>query len=351
MERYFSKAVDFLKGIKEKDEVIIIFHNDGDGISSAAVMNRLVKSITGYSALLISQPMPINSNITEKIKTTIPTKIIFIDLAVDQNPEIVKKVAGYAPTLVIDHHIIANNMNSKRIVHYNPRFTKADIFQSASYLAHKLCSEVAELDALWISMVGIVADYNLADSKDIVSKARKKYSVKNPKSSIFSEIGNMIFSSKTTKRLTPEQMCSVLTEAKGPEFIGSLPDGEAMMESNFIIQKEIDSAVRSAASTMKKQGNLVIFEILSSYNIRSPVTTIVSEKHEDKLVIGYVKEKGKVKFSARNQKKNINAGKILESAIRGFRGSAGGHEAAAAGIIPEKDWEQFLQKLAVEINS
>lgn len=351
-----SKAVNFLKGIGKNDSVVIVFHNDVDGTSSAAILNRLVTQRAGTSALLVSQPMPVNDNIMEKIKTTVPTKIIFTDLAIDQQPAVLKKVTGCAPVMIIDHHIISKDMSSSKIVHYNPRFDRPDVFLSASYLAYKLCAEAGESDgqqsdALWISMVGIVADYNLEDSGDVIQKAKKKYKFDDPKKSIFSEIGNMIFSARATKKLSPEEICVILSSAESPEKLADVKKGDILMESNFIIQKEIDEAVSAAPQTMKKEGNVIIFEVRSKYNIRSPVSTIVSEKHADKLVLAFVREKGKVKFSARNQKKNINAGRILESCIKGFRGSAGGHEAAAAGILSEKDWPAFVQKVVSEANS
>src|SRR3989344_4274940 len=177
-------AVKFLKKISRKDEVIIIFHNDSDGMCSAAILSKFAARMTGKKPLLISQPMPVEPRLMDKIKTCIPTKIIITDIAIDQQPDMLKKVAGFADVLVIDHHIITNNVASKRISYHNPRISKPSIYLSASYICYELCSGITGMDdAFWLACVGAVADYNLEDSAELVKKARKKYGIKNIKKS------------------------------------------------------------------------------------------------------------------------------------------------------------------------
>ena len=37
-----KKAVDFLNDISEKDEIVVVFNNDGDGICSCVLLNKFL---------------------------------------------------------------------------------------------------------------------------------------------------------------------------------------------------------------------------------------------------------------------------------------------------------------------
>src|SRR3989338_11066201 len=138
---YMEKAVEFLKNIKKTDNVVIIFNNDGDGICSCALIRRLLAK-KGVEPYIISQPMPPDKYLQKRLQTTIPTKIIFLDMAIDQQPHIVKRFSSISDILIVDHHTIHKNMNGKNIVHYNPRFNGKGIYQSTTYCAYKICSKI-----------------------------------------------------------------------------------------------------------------------------------------------------------------------------------------------------------------
>src|SRR3990167_10276763 len=122
--KYEKEATDFLKGIKQTDETVIVFNNDGDGICSCSLIVKLFEKLELRKPYLISQPMPMDKNLVNRIKTTIPSKIIFLDLVVDQQEDVVKKLRGFADILIIDHHVAKKNLNNKNVVYFNPRMTK-----------------------------------------------------------------------------------------------------------------------------------------------------------------------------------------------------------------------------------
>src|SRR3989338_1784340 len=204
---YTEKAVDFLKSIKSNDNVVIIFNNDGDGICSCALIKKLLEK-KGVDPYIISQPMPPDKFLQKRLQTTLPTKIIFIDMAIDQQPHIVKKFASICDVLIIDHHSIHKDMNEKNVVHYNPRFDGKAIYQSTTYCAYKICSKIEDFsEHLWIAAVGMVSDYNLDDSQDVVGDVVKKYGVdKKLYKSIFGRLADMIAYTRATKLMTCEEM-------------------------------------------------------------------------------------------------------------------------------------------------
>ena len=177
-----KKAIDFLNKIEKNDEVVIIYNNDADGICSCVLIDKFLMEKTGKKSFSISQPMPMDKNLIQRIQTTLPTKIIFLDLAVDQQQTILKKLGSICDILIVDHHQFIKDMSSNSVVHYNPRFDKPRIYQSTSYLIYKICSKLMDMsDSLWISVIGMIADYNLKDSTDLVEEAEKKVSAKELK--------------------------------------------------------------------------------------------------------------------------------------------------------------------------
>src|SRR3989338_9614214 len=199
--KYFDDAVKFLKNISDKDGVIIVFNNDGDGICSCTLLMKYLELSGKKKPYIISQPMPMDKNLVNRIKTSLPNKIIFLDLVVDQQEDILKKVRGLADILVVDHHQITKNLNGENVTIFNPRFTRSGIYQSTTYLMYKLCSEIMDMkEYLWIAGVGIVSDYNMNDSKDIVDMVAENYGIKKELyDTIMGRIADMIYSSRAVK--------------------------------------------------------------------------------------------------------------------------------------------------------
>lgn len=346
--KYMKEAAEFLKAIDPKNEILIIFNNDGDGICSCVQLMKYFEKTGRKKPYIISQPMPMDKNIVQKIKTTFPNKIIFLDILVDQQEDVVKKIRGFADILIVDHHQIMKNLNKDgTIVHYNPRFTKKTIYQSTSYCVYSICSQLIDMsDSLWLAAVGIVSDYNVEDSKDVVDETKKKYGVKEPLyETLFGRVADMISAARATKMLSCEQMAEIFTKVESPDKIEEARGGDKLVKAFQEIENETLSIMLDAEKNIVKMGKIVLYNIKSQYNLISPISTKISEQFQDKLVLVYTKTGKTIKVSARNQKKNMNAGKIMQLATKGISGSGGGHEAAAGATIDEKDWDRFLEKV------
>jgi len=340
-----KKAVDFLNKIKKSDEIVIIYNNDADGICSCAILDKLFLRKIGKKSFSLSQPMPMDKNLIQKIQTTLPTKIIFLDLAVDQQQSILKRLGSICDILIIDHHQFIKDMSSSAVVHYNPRFAKPKIYQSTSYLVYKICSKILDIsNLLWIAIVGMVADYNLRDSMDLVREAEKKYSIKINES-LFARMADMISAARATKALTCEEILEIIEKIEDPKDFETIMGAEKLIESYQKIENEIIAMLSDAEAVSERIGNLILYEMKSEYNIRSDLSRKLSEKHPNKLIIVYERGSKKIKISARNQDV-IDVGRVLQKAAEGMRASAGGHENAAGATLEEKDWEEFKQRLS-----
>ena len=345
-EEVFDKAVDFLRNIKSTDNVVVIFNNDGDGICSCILINKYLETKKN-KPYIISQPMPTEKNLIRKVQTTVPTKIIILDIAIDQQQNVLKNLAGMCDILVIDHHQISRDMNSDSIVHYNPRFEKPGIYKSTSYCAYKICSALHDTgEFLWIAAVGMVSDYNLDFSQDLVKESVKKYSLKSDilYETHFGRLADMISAAKAMKALMCEEMVWLFNSMKGPEDF-SVKGSDKLVESFKTIENEMMSIMADAEQNSEKDGKILFYNIKSRYNLASPVSTKLSEKHLDKLVLVYEKTGNRIKVSGRNQAKKFDVGRILQTATRGLKASGGGHDAAGGATLETKDWEKFKERL------
>ena len=338
-----QKAVNFLKNIKPSDDVVIIFNNDADGICSCALVEKLFEKTGKKKPYIIPQPMPMDKNLIQRIKTSLPTKIIFLDLAADQQESLLKKVKSICDLLLIDHHQVTKNMNSSGIIHYNPRFKNPKIYQSTSYLVYKICSEITNMsENLWIAAIGMIADYELTDSKDIIEEINKRYSIEDPYESVFSKIGDMISATRSTKSMSCEEITDLMVRSRDPDdFIKS---DDRLLNSYKEIANEIAAVVLDAEKGSERTGKVILYNIKSKYNLRSSISSELSKRHPNKIVIVYQEVSNRIKVSARSQGE-YDIGKLFQEATAGFDASAGGHENAAGATVEKKDWDAFKEKL------
>jgi single-stranded DNA-specific DHH superfamily exonuclease len=338
-------AVEFLKNLKPSDSVVIIFNNDADGICSCTLISLFLDNYIKIEKkpFIIPQPMPMDRNLIQRIQTTLPTKLIFLDLAADQQQNMLNRMSGISDILIIDHHQVTKNMNSRTITHCNPRFRNSKIYQSTSYLTYKLCSELTDMsDYLWVAAIGIVADYNLDDSADLVEAIKKKYKIADLKDSLISKISEMISAARATRALSNEEIVNIIENTKNPDAFPEAND--KLIDSYKKIETEIMAIMVDTEKSSEKIGKIIFYNMKSKFNLRPEISTRLSEKYPDKLIIVYETVGNKVKLSARNQK-NIDVGKILEKAAGKMDASAGGHDKAAGATLGVKDWEEFKENL------
>jgi len=348
-----ERALRFLRSISKKDEVIVVFHNDGDGICSCALMKHFLKTHAGIDAHIISQPMPPKRTLSQRIKLSLPTKIIFLDLGIDQKKKIIKNLEMDCEILIIDHHEISCNLNSKRTVHYNPLFCSR-VYQAASYLVYKLCSRIIDMkERMWVALIGIISDYNIEDVREFINRAAKRYSniIKpNPSreelfNSEFGRATEMINAAKAA-RISCEEIVRIIESVR---TLRELLENEELARAYERVQNEIERVfveVRSKALSSRK---IILYELQSKLGIRSQISTKLSTEFPDKIILVYERSRNKIKISARTQL-NVNLISLMKDVLSDVHATFGGHEHACGIEIKREDFDYFKQKL-LEIES
>ncbi len=351
-----KQVINFLKNIKRRDHIIIVFHNDGDGICSCLLMKKYLEKKGVEPQFIISQPMPVLKSLVDKIKTFDTNKIIFLDLAIDQQEDIVKELQKYTKIMIIDHHKIVKKL--KNVAYYNPRMYQADIYQSASYCVYKIVSKLTDMkNYLWVAIVGIISDFDVKDSLDLLEDGKRQYpdTIKSTKQeeihkSFFGKLSDIINAAKASNRLTAEEIVKILEDVKDPKDITYTNKFIKLMNAYQEVEDELENIKANMRKKIEINKNIIFCELDTKYNIGSAVSTLISKNYPKKIVIVYQKRKN-VKVNARSQNKKMNVATILRNAAAvNKKISAGGHEAAAGALVPLGYWEDFKNKLIKIVN-
>jgi single-stranded DNA-specific DHH superfamily exonuclease len=337
-----------LKKIKKfldiKGKRILLYHNDADGVCSAALW---LKWFSGFEPIPKKGPR-METKFINQLADKKPDLIVFLDLPIDQEWKKIKKLK--TKLIIIDHHTLEKNLNSKNIIHINPILRLSHVYIPVSCLIYRILEKmgVDVKEWVWIAGMGVIGDYGF-ECKDILNECKKIYPklcpvIYTPKEWFDSGLG------------LGAKLISSATTLKGPKGAGMVLKGliESHDYEEFIEKKElsewkvrIGQELKAVFKESKKERykNIMIYHIKTPLNITSMISTYIAEKYPDNIVVIKKKSGNEWKISVRGQKTRIDLGKLVKMCVKGI-GSGGGHKKAAAALI--NNWkifkERFLKK-------
>jgi len=162
----------FFKTLTKSDKIAILHHTDPDGVSSAVLVNKLVKSMRNKSIDLRLNQRPeeyfITNNTLKKLNEKKINKFIIVDLSVDQaNKDNILNIEKFADILILDHHKLYKNLNSNNTTHIKPQLVwenvKPEIY-CTSKLVFDLGLKIANITQYdWIAALGIIGDNTVSN--------------------------------------------------------------------------------------------------------------------------------------------------------------------------------------------
>jgi len=161
----------FITSITSKDRVAVIHHTDPDGVCSGVIISKVVERIRGKKIdLRINQYHAAHRILDETIKQLKKKKInkvITTDLATDEDPINIRKLAKFADILIIDHHPVLHKFPLKNVIVIKSKL----ISSKAPYCASKMCYDLGSLvkdvsDLDWLAVVGSIGDIATGLGKD-----------------------------------------------------------------------------------------------------------------------------------------------------------------------------------------
>lgn len=329
---FFRKGMDFLKQIKSTDRVVLAYHNDVDGVSSAALMMHVLEKMGKkvYRTVVFQ-----SVEWKEKLEGLIgkSDKIIILDISSDLIDE--KIIGKEKRMLVIDHHP-GKKLDSKNIVFINPRLENKKIYQPVSYIIYKMFPKILS-DRKWVAKIGTVGDYGISDCKDLIRIKNEEniWRTKYGRASMVMN-GSVAVSGpeKTLKWLLNSS--SMEKFLKNKKIIGSFKSFEDEMKRVEMVYKKNRDVF----------GNIVVSVIISKYKrIGSTLATKLGTKHPHKIFFIFEKTDGKYRVHGRcGSCEGVDIGNIFRKL-----GVGGGHERSGAATISEIDFERFRKKLIEEL--
>ena len=353
-----AKFREFVKGISPKDTAAVLHHTDADGMCSGVIAAKALERITGRRVgLCMTQnygEFIVTRDTIKKLRRAGINKVVITDLSVDETPKHIREIEEFAEILIIDHHKIYEDLNSRKTAFIKAQFISKEI-DPGNYPASKLCYDLFSLfadlgDIDWIAACGILGDYSYKEWKNFVDAVNKKYKLragKNAYDSDLGAIGNYINAIESVNVKNLGKVFGILCGAKNPKEV--LQD-KWMKKQNEIIEKEVKRWYDAAAqkSEVYPKQNLVFYITKPKFNVKSILINRLSrEKYPDKtLIVALDSGNESMHFSARNQSGKVAVNDLLEESIKGFRGaSAGGHKKAAAGRVMRADFAKWKRKL------
>jgi len=354
LKKRFEK---WISGVKKEDRIAILHHTDPDGISSAVIMNKIIEKIRGKPIDLRlnqkSEELFLTRLTYNKITEKNINKLIIVDMGVDQaKNNLLEKIQKFTEVLIIDHHKVYKDVNSKRCTLIKPQMIFSKV-NPASYCCSKfcydLCNSLIDISEFgWIATIGIIGDCAYDDWRNFIRKVLKRYNIKPNKDILKTRLG------KITELLFFTEAYSTKKIGLCFEILDKAKSYKDVLQSKLkrykkYVKAEIEywqSNVRRLAKFYPKQ-DLIFDFIKPKYPIKAAISTIISYKYPNKtVIIAQDMNQGVIHLSARRRDHKIAVNNLIESATRNLKGAnGGGHITAAGGVLRTKDLFVFKENI------
>ena len=353
MAEVIKPALGFLRNVRPKDKVAIIFGHDADTVCSAAIMYKLLKKRGAKPVLVGSEE---NFTITKKtiaaVKKLKPSHIILVDIG-DVSMQLMDELAKIGYVLNIDHHMPKAYTG---IVYVNPRLSDKHAYIPATYLCYKIYEKFFNADEIqWIAGIGNLGDHAVTNCRDLFEK------IKSDMPELIGDaelVDEALFDNSVLGKLTKMiDSARVVVGSKGSmkavqvllgaKKYSNVLENVQLKRWNKVSEAEFKRILADFWKTKRAMNGVVFYQIRSKYNFKSALAGYLQQFFEDKILAIGQKEGRMLDISLRRGT-SVDTD-LAELAIRivadipGSRG--GGHEAASAVRMPAGKVSKLLEIL------
>lgn len=327
--------VRFIKNIGSGKTALISHVSDLDGVASAKVIADSIKP----AVIRFLDYDGLNSNVAKDLEKQGVKKIVLTDLMI-HGREFILELEKFAEVLLIDHHPIEHDYNSRKTVYLNAQG------YCAAYLCYYLFSKFYDLEYLdWLIVCASLSDFQYKKSKKWIEKVYEKYNqhfsingkLVGKDSGFYKLMDNLSLAITYFKPKTERVLHSL-----GRNY-GEIGDLERYSQA---VRQEIDVMVNrfEKEKIVIKDGWFFEFECI--FQVRSYIVTAISLNYKDKTLIIGEKNGESYRFSLRRQDGKVDVNKMAKKLTNGFENSsAGGHSVASSGNFPAIYLEEFKKRL------
>ena len=346
------RVEETIKWIKNSEDICVLFHIDSDGITSAYLFNKLVEHMgKKVKTFYASAAASLDKRTYEKAKNH--DLVVFLDLSVDGDPEYVKKLSEVSKVVIIDHHLLHEDLNTKNLIHISTKLLTEDYYP-ASYFVYNLFKDYVksfeEYD--WIAAIGLIGDGGARLNTEFMDGVLKKYNISKGKCENYTDthLGYLDLLVGCARmysggRGAMKALKILLDSGDMKEF-----EENSLVLKNWYnkVEKELQSKMRVFERNAKKSGNLLYYHFSKpKYNIGAALSTNACIKHKDKLVVITMDVNPRiVKIHAKSNTSRFNTFEILEKIVPGLKSSTfGGHIPASGGSFDSSELKEFQKRL------
>ena len=335
-----QRVFDFISKIG-KSKTALISHTDLDGITSARVVNQVVKP----DFIKFIDYKDLNLELVEELNKASITKIIFTDLYI-KDEKLIKALEQFAEVLILDHHL-SPDWNSERTV-----CIRGEEGYSTGYLCYYLLSKIKDLEKIdWLVACSCVSDYCHVKPKTWLEGIYEKYGDTLEYKDDYVRQSGRIWDLQSTISLALIYFKKAgLKEAYN--YIGNkFGDIGKLNKGSEVVRKEIDGAIKKFNVEKERISKGYFFDIDPDFSTNSIISSILSGKERNKLFVLIQRGDKNYRLSVRRQDGKLNCNEFVKKLVSGLNGAdGGGHFYAAGGHFLKKDLPEVRKRLGLKSN-
>jgi len=333
MKINFKQASEFLEKVNEKDNIMMFTHSDLDGFAAAI----LLKDYCNLKGAKVDVRI-INYGVTRISDTNVKkfNKVFLTDLAPGMIWEDLAKLKD-KEIFYTDHH---QDEKDKPIADFilELRTTSGGYFPSTRTV-YELLEEESK-DKLWIATLGTLSDMaeKYPENTEFLQKCYKQLNLTH------GELMKYLFKLNFALIGNPSLENSFEEISK----FKSIEDITKLAKYYVPVEKELERLKGDYEKKKEVFGKIIYYYLEANYpGIKSTFINVISGEEKDKVLIFSTPKKGEtIGISIRNQSKEYDVAKLLQSYVAGLSGgNGGGHKSAAGGQVDRSDLGKFKERI------
>lgn len=358
-EEKLTPAKEYLDQIKEDDDVVILHHWDMDGISSSAIISKILEKTRGKPADTVKIPSQRAYHLEEEDEELIEQadKLIILDFNLEaEELEQVQEELN-TPVLVVDHHEF--DEIPEQVAFVNPRQYDKEVYIPCSKITYEIATLYEMEDEIrWIAGLGIIQDFGADSSPEIFQKLKEGHQALFPEEITQENLAKKCEYGRYSSVLNikpyknshhySKLAYKALMKSKSLEELEAQEEYRKVYKVYLEMQDEFNRVMEDYEEEREidRENMIIFFELQSDFNITSSIATNMSTKTPDWIHL-VIQEKDEINISARCQSGRVNLGELLLEALPEEAledgAEAGGHKKAAGASMKEEYLPEFKQ--------